>query len=113
MNLDFFLSILLSFSAGCYILMGVRLLRGDNVIGGFQLGATFIVLGLWVLGGAVEMMATSFVVFSVGRTAHFVGTALIPVTLLICFRNYIWQEQRLLWLHMMRKLLLFRGEHST
>ena len=89
MNLDFFLSILLSFSAGCYILMGVRLLRGDNVIGGFQLGATFIVLGLWVLGGAVEMMATSFVVFSVGRTAHFVGTALIPVTLLICFRNYI------------------------
>ena len=67
--------------------MGVRLLRGDNVIGGFQLGATFIVLGLWVLGGAVEMMATSFVVFSVGRTAHFVGTALVPVTLLICFRE--------------------------
>ncbi len=88
MNLDLFLSILLSFSAGCYILMGVRLLRGDSEIGGFQLGATFIVLGLWVLGGAIEMMASSFFVFSVGRTGHFVGTALVPVTLLICFRDY-------------------------
>ena len=88
MNLDLFLSILLSFSAGCYILMGVRLLRGDGEISGFQLGATFIVLGLWVIGGAVEMMASSFVVFSVGRTGHFVGTALVPVTLLICFRDY-------------------------
>ncbi|RLA25486.1 MAG: hypothetical protein DRQ63_09595, partial [Gammaproteobacteria bacterium] len=84
MNLDLFLSILLSFSAGCYVLMAVRLLRGDSEIGGFQLGATFIVIGLWVLGGAVEMMATSFAIFSVGRTAHFVGTALVPVTLLIC-----------------------------
>ena len=88
MNLDLFLSILLSFSAGCYILMGVRLLRGDSEIGGFQLGATFIVLGLWVLGGAIEMMASSFFAFSVGRTGHFVGTALVPVTLLICFRDY-------------------------
>ncbi len=51
MNLDLFLSILLSFSAGCYILMGVRLLRGDSEIGGFQLGATFIVVPDIVAGG--------------------------------------------------------------
>jgi hypothetical protein len=34
MNLDLFLSILLSFSAGCYVLMAARLLRGDSEIGG-------------------------------------------------------------------------------
>jgi len=74
--------------------MGARLLRGDSKsgafqeIGGFQLGATFVVLGLWVVGGAIETMATSYVVFSIGRTGHFVGTALVPVALLICFREY-------------------------
>ncbi len=88
MSLDFLLSVLLSFSAGCYLLMGVQLLRGGSEIGGLQLGATSFVVSLWVFGGAVEMMANSFVVFSIGRTAHFVGTALVPVTLLICFRGY-------------------------
>lgn len=88
MNLVVILSVLLLFSAVGYVLLGIRLLKGEREIGSLPLGITFLVISYWVLGGAIEQMADSFVVFSVGRIGHFVGTALIPVTILVCFREF-------------------------
>ena len=88
MNLSATFSLLLGFSAVCYFLLGVRLLSGKREIGSLPLGVTFTIIALWVLGGAIEMLATSYVVFSVGRVGHFVGTALVPVALLMCFREF-------------------------
>ncbi|MDH4314017.1 MAG: diguanylate cyclase [Gammaproteobacteria bacterium] len=82
------LPVVLSFCAGCYILLGARLLGSRREIGSFPLALTFVVVGIWVLGGAVELIATNYLVFSVGRLGHFVGTALVPVLILICFRSY-------------------------
>jgi len=88
MNLEIVLSLLLFFSAVCYGLLGIRLLGGKREVGSLPVGATFIAIGIWVLGGAVELVAPNFLVFSIGRTGHFVGTALVPVTILISFREY-------------------------
>jgi diguanylate cyclase (GGDEF)-like protein len=88
MNLEIVMSLLLFFSAVCYGLLGMRLIGGKREVGSLPVGATFIVIGLWVLGGAVELMAPDFVVFSIGRTGHFIGTAIVPVSILICFREY-------------------------
>lgn len=88
MSLPVIYSVLLGLSAVCYFLLSVRLMSGKREIGSLPLGVTFMVISLWVLGGAIEMMATSYVVFSVGRVGHFVGTAVVPVTLLMCFREF-------------------------
>ena len=82
------LSVLLGFSAVCYVLLGLRVTGGIREIGSIPLGLTFMTIGVWVLGGAIEMIADSHVVFSIGRMGHWIGTTLIPVALLICFRQY-------------------------
>jgi hypothetical protein len=92
MNLVVILSILLAFSAVCYILLGARLVGGKRDSGSLPLAAMFFVIGLWVLGGSIELISSSFLVFSVGRVGHFVGTALVPVALLVCFREYTGSE---------------------
>jgi len=88
MNLLTILSIFLGFSAVCYLWLGVRLVNGKRDIGSRPLGVTFLVISLWVLGGAIEITATSYAIFSAGRVGHFLGTAVIPVTMLLCFREF-------------------------
>lgn len=89
MNLDVLLSILLSISAAGYLLLGVRLIASKRAVGSAPIGVLFCVISMWVAGGAIELMSTSFIVFSVGRTAHFIGTALLPISAYVCFREYI------------------------
>ena len=88
MNLDTALSILLIFSAACYLMLGIRLIAARREVGSVPIGVLFVIISFWVMGGAVELMAESFLVFSIGRTGHFVGTALLPLAALICFREY-------------------------
>jgi len=88
MNLEIVLSVLLFFSSVCYGLLGLRLIGGQREVGSLPVGAVFIVIGIWVLGGAIELVAPNYVVFSIGRTGHFFGTAFVPVAILICFREY-------------------------
>lgn len=88
MDLVVVLAVLLCFSGVCYMLLAARLLRGGREPGQIPIGLTAFVVGIWVLGGAVEMLASTDLWFSVGRTAHFVGTALAPIGLLLCFREY-------------------------
>lgn len=88
MNLLHFASLLLLFSGIGYLFLGAKLVDVQRRIGGAALCATFLVVGLWVLGGAIELSAKSYAIFSVGRVGHFLGTALVPVLLLVCFRAY-------------------------
>lgn len=87
MNLDAAVSVVLVLSAVCYMLLTLRLVTGTRAIGSLPLAATFGIIAIWVLGGAVETMATTLPVFTIGRVSHFFGTALVPVSLLICFRE--------------------------
>ena len=86
------LSVLLGFSAACYVLLGLRVTGGSNDAGSKPLGLAFVVMGLWIFGGGIELISSSYTVFSIGRMGHWVGTALLPVVLLICFRQYTGTE---------------------
>jgi diguanylate cyclase (GGDEF)-like protein/PAS domain S-box-containing protein len=88
MNLMAIFAVLLGFSAVCYFLLGVRLSSGDREIGSRPLGAAMLIIACWVMGGAIEIMATSFSAFTVGRVGHYLGTALVPVFILLCFREF-------------------------
>ena len=88
MNLDTVLAVLLTFSAACYLALGVRLMAAKREVGTVPIGILFVLISFWVLGGGIELMADTFFVFSIGRTGHFVGTAFLPVAAYVCFREY-------------------------
>ena len=88
MSFEVAIALLLMFSAACYFALGTRLVAAKRDVGTMPIGLLFLVVSVWVLGGAVELMSTTFYVFSVGRTMHFVGTALLPVAAYFCFREY-------------------------
>ena len=92
MNLDVLLSTLLIFSAACYLSLGVRLVATKRTVGSMPMGVLFMLVSIWVMGGAIELLSSDFTVFSLGRTAHFIGTALVPVIAYACFREYIGSE---------------------
>ncbi len=96
MTLDIILAVLLYISAVCYALLGARLIFGKRDVGSLSVGITFGIVAVWVLGGAIELSATTFVGFTVGRVGHFIGTALVPISLLVCFREYIGQKTPLI-----------------
>lgn len=88
MSFEVAIALLLMFSAACYFALGMRLVAAKREVGSMPIGLLFLVVSVWVLGGAVELMSTTFYVFSIGRTMHFVGTALLPVAAYFCFREY-------------------------
>ena len=92
MNADILTAIVLLFGAACYFLLGGRLIAGRRSMGSLPIGLIFFLMAVWVLGGAVELLATSLTVFSVGRSGHFVATALLPVVAYVCFREYTGQS---------------------
>ncbi len=88
MNLDLALFVLLIFSAAFYLVMGMRLVASRREVGSTPIGVLFVVVSIWVMGGAIELLSSTFTVFTIGRTGHFIGTALAPVVAYICFREY-------------------------
>jgi diguanylate cyclase (GGDEF)-like protein len=88
MNFDLAIAVLLMCSSASYFALGLRLITVKRDVGTIPMGILFMVASVWVLGGAVEMVSTTFGVFSAGRTMHFVGTALLPVSAYFCFREY-------------------------
>ena len=88
MNLEIALSVLLMFSAACFFALGLRLVAAKREAGTMPIGLMLVVISIWVVGGAVELMATNFTIFSIGRSCHFVGTALLPVAAYYSFRAY-------------------------
>ncbi|MBT8108531.1 MAG: diguanylate cyclase [Gammaproteobacteria bacterium] len=92
MNLHVALSVLLIFSAACYTLLGLRLIVSRREVGSVPIGVLFIVIAFWVIGGAIELLSSTFTMFSIGRTGHFIGTALVPIVAYVCFREYTGTE---------------------
>ena len=92
MDFDLAISVLLMFSSACYLALGLRLVLAKREVGTMPIGTLFFVISVWVLGGAVELLAGNFFVFSIGRTMHFVGTSLLPVAAYFCFREYTGRE---------------------
>jgi diguanylate cyclase (GGDEF)-like protein len=92
MDLDVALSVLLIFSAACYLLLGMRLIASKRAVGSMPIGVLLLVISIWVMGGAIELMSTSFEVFALGRTGHFIGTALAPIVAYVCFHEYTGSE---------------------
>jgi len=88
MDMDALLSTLLTLSAACYLLLGAHLIASKREVGSVPIGVLSIVISFWVMGGAVELMSTTFATFSVGRTGHFIGTALVPIVAFVTFREY-------------------------
>lgn len=88
MDFDFAIAVLLLCSSACYFALGMRLVTAKRDVGTMPIGLLFLVISVWVLGGAVELVSTTFYIFSIGRTMHFVGTALLPVAAYFCFREY-------------------------
>ena len=88
MTFDIAISVLLLFSAACYLALGLRLVAAKREVGTVPIGLLFLIVSIWVVGGAIELMSASFYVFSIGRTLHFVGTALLPVAAYFCFREF-------------------------
>jgi diguanylate cyclase (GGDEF)-like protein len=92
MNLDLAIAVLLIFSAACYLVMGMRLIAAKREIGSMPIGVLFVIVSIWVMGGAIELLSSTFNVFTIGRTGHFIGTALVPVVAYVCFREYTGSE---------------------
>ena len=88
MNFEFAISVLLMFSAACYFALGMRMVLAKREVGTMPIGVLFLVISVWVVGGSIELLTDDFVVFSIGRTMHFFGTALLPVAAYFCFREY-------------------------
>jgi diguanylate cyclase (GGDEF)-like protein len=92
MNLELAIAVLLVFSAACYLVMGLRLVASKREIGSLPIGALFFVISIWVMGGAIELLSSTFPVFMIGRTGHFIGTALVPIVAYAFFREYTGAE---------------------
>ncbi len=88
MNLDVALSVLLVFSAACYLMMGSRLVASKREVGSMPIGVLFVLISIWVVGGGIELLAVNYTAFSIGRTGHFIGTALVPIVAFVGFREY-------------------------
>ena len=88
MSFNLAISVLLMFSAASYLVLGLRLVTAKRDLGTMPIGLLFLVSSVWVFGGAIELISTTFDVFTIGRTMHFVGTAVLPVAAYFCFREY-------------------------
>ena len=56
MNFNFAISVLLMFSAVCYLALGMRMVLAKREVGTMPIGVLFLVISIWVLGGAVELL---------------------------------------------------------
>lgn len=92
MNLANILSAILTLTAVGYLLLGVRMLASKKQVSRVPIGILSILVAVWVAGGVIELLAPSLQIFSIGRTGHFIGTALAPIAAYIGFREYSGKE---------------------
>jgi diguanylate cyclase (GGDEF)-like protein len=94
MDFEIVLPVLLLFSAAFYAMLGLRLVFSKREVGSRPIGLLLVVISFWVLGGAIEMLSSTFVMFSIGRTGHFIGTSLVPIVAYVTFREYTGTETK-------------------
>ncbi len=88
MNLDTFLAVILFLTAAAYLLLGLHLLAARRETGSMPIGAIFALIVPLVVGGGIEVIAGTEYLFNIGRTGHFVSTALLPIAVYVCFREF-------------------------
>lgn len=88
MGLDFVVASLLCLCGICYGVVAIRLWRGPGEAGQVPIALTAVAIGIWVIGGGLQMFVPRPAFLEVGRVAHIVGAALVPVGLLVAFRAY-------------------------
>lgn len=88
MNLDTVLAVILFISAAAYLLLGLQLLAARRETGSMPIGAIFALIAPVLSGGGIELLASSEFIFNLGRTGHFVSTALLPIAAYVCFREF-------------------------
>ena len=88
MESDTIVATILIVSAAAYLVLGAVLFLARRKPGGCTIGLLYGVVATWVAGGAIEVLATSAQVFTIGRTGHFVGTAFLPLLVFIGFREF-------------------------
>jgi len=76
MHVEVVMPFLLVLCAAFYAMLGLRLVFSKRKVGSRPIGLLFFVISFWVLGGAIEMLSSTFFMFSIGRTGHFIGTSL-------------------------------------
>lgn len=103
MSMNAALAALLLFSTAAYLALGMRLLFAKREVGTVPIGVLFVVVSVWVVGGAIELFSSSYFMFSIGRTCHFVGSAFVPVVAYVCFREYVGKKTSI---HLLTMLLM-------
>lgn len=88
MSLDLLLAVMLTLGAAWYLVLSRRVLASRRGAGREPTGANFCLVSFWALGGAVELMATSYEMYAIGRTGHFIGSAMVPISTYLIFREY-------------------------
>jgi len=63
MSFNLAISVLLMVSAACYLALGLRLVTAKREVGTMPIGLLFLVASAWVVGGAIELLSTSFYFF--------------------------------------------------
>lgn len=89
MNFDLALPAWLTVCAVGYLLLGARQLTRSGESTGVAPAILFVVIAIWVQGGAIELRAATTPALILARSAHIVGAAALPLLLFLCFREYI------------------------
>ena len=56
MDFDLAIAVLLMCSSACYFALGMRLVAAKRDVGTMPIGLLLLVISVWVLGGAVELV---------------------------------------------------------
>lgn len=88
MNLDLAMPAWLTACAVGYLLLAARQLWRGRDRGGPAPAITFLLIAIWVQGGAVELDADSASALTLARAVHLVAAAALPLLLFVSFREY-------------------------
>ena len=89
------LSIVLFVTATAYVALAIHMARLRAGAADRAIAAIFVLIAIWVAGGALGLVASSRPLLLAGMTAHFIGAAIIPVVALVGFREHTNSHSRL------------------
>ena len=88
-------SIILMLTAAGYVALAVRMWMDRDASDNRAIAIVLTLIAVWVGGGAIALVTSNPALLLAGTTAHFIGTALIPVVALVGFREYTGTHARL------------------
>ena len=86
--MEYVVACLMIASGVCYAILAVRNFRLPREPGHVSMALVGLGIAVWVIGGAAQLVTDSYLVYTLGRLGHFLGTAFVPVGLVVAFRAY-------------------------